>query len=239
MKKYRTLMAALCAAILLCSISVTAHAQSSDDSAESEKSSSSDSVLNKVPAQEANLVARDLLYDKSTNKQFITVQASGGSTFYIVIDYDKPVDADGERYETYFLNMVDEADLLSATKAAGIELPHCICADKCAIGAINTACPACSANMSECCGKIHDSEPVVDSNPLTDSESEQSAGNLSIKAPLLISAAALIGGGVGWYFKVYRPKQQSTEITEDYEDESERYSSTPLCPEEDETEEET
>ena len=34
------------------------------------------------------------------------------NTFYIVIDYDKPVDEDGEQYHTYFLNMVDEACLL-------------------------------------------------------------------------------------------------------------------------------
>ena len=42
------------------------------------------------------------LYDKATNKQFITVQTSGGNTFYIVIDYDKPTDEDGEQYQTYF-----------------------------------------------------------------------------------------------------------------------------------------
>ncbi len=46
---------------------------------------------------------------KTPNKQFITVQTSGGATFYFVIDYDKPVDEEGEQYETYFLNVVDEA----------------------------------------------------------------------------------------------------------------------------------
>ena len=43
-------------------------------------------------SEEGNLVTRDLLYDEHTNKQFITVQTAGGNTFYIVIDYDKPVD---------------------------------------------------------------------------------------------------------------------------------------------------
>ena len=62
-------------------------------------------------------MTRDLLYDAATNKQFITVETSGGNTFYIVIDYDKPVDEDGEQYHTYFLNMVDEADLLAALEA--------------------------------------------------------------------------------------------------------------------------
>ena len=30
-----------------------------------------------------NLVTRDLLYDAATNKQFITVETSGGNTFYL------------------------------------------------------------------------------------------------------------------------------------------------------------
>ena len=33
-------------------------------------------------SDEGNLVTRDLLYDEHTNKQFITVQTSGGNTFY-------------------------------------------------------------------------------------------------------------------------------------------------------------
>ena len=56
---------------------------------------------------------RDLLYDKNTNKQFIVVETRNGNTFYIVIDYDKLLDEEEERYQTYFLNPVDEADLLA------------------------------------------------------------------------------------------------------------------------------
>ena len=63
--------------------------------------------------QNGNSVTRDLLYDKYSNKQFITIETRNGETFYLVIDYDKPLDEDGERYETYFLNLVDEADLLA------------------------------------------------------------------------------------------------------------------------------
>ena len=59
--------------------------------------------------QNGNSVTRDLLYDKYSNKQFITIETRNGETFYLVIDYDKPLDEDGERYETYFLNLVDEA----------------------------------------------------------------------------------------------------------------------------------
>ena len=34
----------------------------------------------------------DVLYSAATNKQFITLQTKNGNTFYLVIDYDKPVD---------------------------------------------------------------------------------------------------------------------------------------------------
>ena len=55
-----------------------------------------------------------------------------------------------DRYHTYFLNMVDEADLLAALEAAGGELPACSCTEKCAPGAINTDCEVCAVNMTEC-----------------------------------------------------------------------------------------
>ncbi len=111
-------------------------------------------------SDEGNLVTRDLLYDEHTNKQFITVQTSGGNTFYIVIDYDKPVDEDGEQYETFFFSVVDEADLLAAMEAAGMEVPACACTDKCMAGAVNTDCSVCATNMTECVGM--EPEPVED-----------------------------------------------------------------------------
>jgi hypothetical protein len=127
-KWMKKLTAALCAAVLMCGIAVTAYAGGGEewdglDPAEPLPTETVDP--GEGFTEDGNLVTRDLLYDKATNKQFITVQTSGGSTFYIVIDYDKPTDEDGEQYQTYFLNMVDEADLLAAMQAAGGELPEC------------------------------------------------------------------------------------------------------------------
>ena len=143
------------------------------------------------------------------------MQTSGGSTFYIVIDYDKPTDEDGEQYQTYFLNMVDEADLLAAMQAAGGELPECSCADKCAVGAINTDCTVCAVNMSECQGKAPEPAPVAEPEP--DPEPEQPKATGSGGMLLLALAVVVIGGGAGWYFKIYRSKKQrAAESEADY-----------------------
>lgn len=163
--------------------------------------------------EDGNLVTRDLLYDKATNKQFITVQTSGGNTFYIVIDYDKPTDEDGEQYQTYFLNMVDEADLLAAMQAAGGELPECSCVDKCAVGAINADCAVCAVNLSECQGKAPEPAPVVEPEPEPEPEQPKNSGGML----LLVLAVVVVGGGAGWYFKIYRPKKQrAAESEADY-----------------------
>ena len=213
MKRWKSLTAAFCAAVLLCGFSaVPAYAFA--DSGEG-ADYGDPSMTEEPPApepeptiepgegfsEEGNLVTRDLLYDEHTNKQFITVQTSGGATFYLVIDYDKPTDEDAEQYETYFLNMVDEADLLAAVEAAGVELPACTCSEKCAAGAINTACPVCSVNMADCAGK--EPEPV-ETEPAP--EEPETGGNPGML--LLVLAVAVVGGGAAFYFKVIRPKQQ-------------------------------
>ena len=245
-KRLSMLAAALCAVMMVGSLSVTAYAGGGDEYIEPTEQWEGLDPVEETPAptvepgedftEDGNLVTRDLLYDKHTNKQFITVQTSGGNTFYIVIDYDKPVNEEEEQYQTYFFSVVDEADLLAAAEAAGVELPACECTEKCAAGAINTDCPVCAVNMSECVGTEPD--PVEDTGPADDLEPEQpqdEGGGMGTL--LLILAVALIGGGAGWYFKVYRPKHQRAEQPEeDYGDELEDYDDTPPWDEDESTE---
>ena len=209
-KWMKKLTAALCAAVLMCGMAVTAYAGGGEewDGLDPVEPLPTETVdPGESFTKDGNLVTRDLLYDKATNKQFITVQTRGGNTFYIVIDYDKPTDEDGEQYQTYFLNMVDEADLLAAMQAAGGELPECSCVDKCAVGAINTDCTVCAVNMSECQGKAPEPDP--------EPEQPKATGNGGML--LLALAVVVIGGGAGWYFKIYRPKKQrAAESEADY-----------------------
>ena len=244
MKKRLSMMAAvLCAVMMVGSLSVTAYAGGGDEYIEPTEQWEGLDPVEETPAptiepgegfnEDGNLVTRDLLYDKHTNKQFITVQTSGGNTFYIVIDYDKPVDEDGEQYQTYFFSVVDEADLLTAMEAAGMEVPACACTVKCAAGDINTDCPVCAVNMSECVGTEPEPEPVEEPDLQPEPEQKSNTGTL-----LLILAVALIGGGAGWYFKIYRPRHQRAEQPEeDYGDELEDYDDTPPWDEDESSEE--
>ena len=215
MKRYRMMAAALCAVVLLCGFSTTAYAGGGD---EAEQWEGLDPVETAEPgegfSEDGGLVTCDLLYDKHTNKQFITVQASGGSTFYIVIDYDKPVSEEEEQYQTYFLNTVDEADLLAAIEAAGGELPVCACSEKCAAGAVNTDCPVCATNMTECAGVTP--EPVDDPEPAEEPEPDEDKGG-GAGTLLLVVAVLAVGGGAGWYFKIYRPKKERAADSEEEE----------------------
>ena len=227
---FRMLMAALCSVVFLCGFSVTAYAGGGDEVMDYE----TEPVVETKPAtepepapaiepgagfaEEGNLVTRDLLYDKNTNKQFISVQTSGGSTFYIVIDYDKPVNEEEGQYQTYFFSVVDEADLLAAMEAAGGEPPACTCTEKCAVGAIHTDCPVCSVNMSECAGTAPEPEPTPEPEP---EKPEKKSGLGSL---FLVLAIFAIGGGAGWYFKIYRPKhQQAAAPEDDYEEGMDAY----------------
>lgn len=60
-----------------------------------------------------NMRTLDVLYSAHTNKQFISLETKSGQTYYLVIDYDKPIDEEADIYETYFLNLVDDRDLLA------------------------------------------------------------------------------------------------------------------------------
>ena len=147
----------------------------------------------------------------------------------------KPVDEEGEQYETYFFSVVDEGDLLAAAEAAGVEQAVCSCPEKCAAGAVNTDCPVCSVNMGKCVGAEPEPEPAPEPEP--EPEKPGNAGMI-----LLVLAVMGIGGGAAWYFKIYRPKHQQADQPEEddggeYPDYDEFEDDGPPWDEEDETEE--
>jgi len=139
--------------------------------------------------------------NEQKSKQFITIQSKNGNYFYIIIDRS------GDTENVYFLNLVDEADLFAILEDGEIEKAPvvCSCIDKCAAGAVNTACEICRVNRSECVGKEAapvEPEPDLEPEEPQEDEKENNAGML-----LLVVLLLAVGGSASFYFLVLKPKQ--------------------------------
>ena len=167
------------------------------------------------PFEQGNAIASSLQYHKDTNKQFLTIETRSGEVFYIIIDYDAPVNENLEQFSAYFLNKVDNADL-SALLDDRKTVEVCGCIDRCYAGHVNTACPICAKNMTECVGK----EPETTEAPTTaPTEPIKEPEKKSNPAGLLLGLLILGIGGAGvWYFLKGKMPDQQTKGDTDLDD---------------------
>ncbi len=164
---------------------------------------------------EGNVVTRDLLYDKATNKQFVTLETKDGAVFYLVIDYDSPVNEEEEQYQTYFLNLVDAADLAALVGEEKAEPeegapPLCSCRERCQVGKIDTTCPVCTADLTACLGEEPEPEApeeLEEPQPAPEAEEPEEPSSSAVAAVILL--LVILAGGAVFVVKLLRRKKKT------------------------------
>ena len=164
---------------------------------------------------EGNAVTRDLLYDKATNKQFVALETKDGTVFYLVIDYDSPVNEEEEQYQTYFLNLVDAADLSALVGEEETEPeeeapPLCSCRERCQVGKIDTTCPVCAADLTACLGEEPEPEApeeLEDPQPAPEAEEPEDDSSSAVAAVILL--LVILAGGAVFVVKLLRCKEKT------------------------------
>ena len=139
--------------------------------------------------------------------QFVTVESKNGNTFYLVIDH-----ATGN---VYFLNLVDEADLLALLEDEGYEV-ECDCAEKCQPGEVDTNCPVCRTDLNECTGEEPEPTPEPTEAPVTEPQKDSSSFNAAALLPIALIAA--LGAAGAYYFLKVRKRKPDTSGSTDLDD---------------------
>lgn len=218
-KKIRILTALFAVVLCMAAFPLTAFAGGGDETeppaeATSEPATEPEAPANPNPVSltpDGNLTLVDDIDEQEGEslKQFITVVTKDGNYFYIIIDRV------GDKENVYFLNMVDEADLLAL------------------IEDMDTA-PAQTIPVTL---EPVELEPTAEPEP--EPEQKGGAGGILIFVVLL----AVAGGGAYYYFKVLKPKQAvqgSTDLSEldelDFEGGDEDFLSAEANGQEDDTE---
>ena len=203
--KRKLLTAGLCMALLLCCLSTTAFAYADDPGMDTggvdlwEGLDPAEALPVETAEPEPNPFTPSgtgTVTDNATDedgKEFFTITTADESTFYLVIDRQRGTE------NVYFLNAVTVADLVALAEANGETVPA----------------PGVTEPV--------DTETPDAADPAQDAEPEQPAKtNGSTGTLILVAAVALVGGVAGWYFKIYRPKQQrAADSEEDYGGEAE------------------
>jgi len=127
------------------------------------------------------------------NIEFFTITSANGNIFFLIIDRQRDTE------NVYFLNAVTERDLLALAEESGDDIGTW--------GGTSTPPPIIPGTPTI----PTTPELEVDTEPEAIPEPEQ--GGMGMLIPLLL--LALGGGAAGYYFKIYKPRQQQADMGDD------------------------
>ena len=158
------------------------------------------------PALKGNATLVEDVTNEDVVRQFITVKTKNGNVLYLLIDKL----ADGGE-DVYFMNLVDEYDLLAFAEDFPENAPVNVGKDK--------KTSAYGEDTDDETGDTDDENGEDTETP--NSGNADNGGNTII---LLVGAALLVGGGAFYYFKIYKSKSNKPKIVtpdDDEDDETE------------------
>lgn len=153
----------------------------------------------------------DEAQETADDKQFYTITTEAGNVFYLIIDGKR------DSQNVHFLNGVTEADLMALAEKGNGSMSvipagdTCTCTEKCEAGKVRTDCPVCKNDLTGCVGK--ETKPSEPEQPETEQPKKDTG---SIGTIIFVVLALLAVGGIGYYVKIVRPKQQAAD--EEFED---------------------
>lgn len=192
MKKIRKLTVLFAVLALMLSFSTVAYAGGSEEMPEEpEDTTATGGIMDET--EDTTTFTPDgtgTVVDSATDedgKEFYTIITPDENVFYLIIDRQR------ETENVYFLDAVTEKDLLALAEASGDTVDG---------------------------GTITEPEVTTDTTEAPEDTTEQAStetqGN-NTGTLILVLAVVLLGGGVGYYFKIYRPKQQRADSEDDYD----------------------
>lgn len=187
-----------------------------------------------TPTEPSDAKAEVTEHADENKKEFYTIKTDSEKVFYLIIDKS------GENEQVYFLTEISERDLLNVTADTMQTLPQNSAITEMAVPNDTED----QTDMEDMFGQDEDSEADIstESEVITEPNvTEEKEGNGAI-VYIIMGIAAVIGIGAGYYFKVYKKKQEIAEEDEElfeeetYENENEDWNNYDVEDTEDDTE---
>lgn len=151
-------------------------------------------------------------HDDGSKKEFYTIQTDSEKVFYLIIDKS------GENEQVYFLTEISERDLLNVTSDTKQTLPQNSAVTESAVPDDKKDQTMDVEDMLE-----KEENKEADSSTETEVTTEPDAGDKKegkgMVVYVIMTLAAAIGIGAGYYFKVYKKKQETDEDEQLFEEE--------------------